>query len=470
MMSRTVMVLAATLVSGWIASGFVTADEPKVSAAVELIIETDEGDPQVRNAIATSQGAVIVMAEAGKDGQIRIIQGAPGGRVIAAAGDRQPISLAVSVDEDAENRGWLGVTLGGVSDEMKETAGDIEGLSVLNIAKGSAAEEAGFLPKDVITEINDVAIGNDLGELVSQIADAGPGARVKFTVVRDGERRNLVATLGSRSEMGNLEWIPGITPEIHMSNNVQFRMLEPGDTQGMWVLKGVDDAELEDIPEHLREMLRTVENHTFDVLATENGVKIRTSVVVDGETVTVEREGDGPITVTRIDADGNETVDEYADEDELAEGDEEAYKAFPRNSHGISAYSAWGGVGPDFSALRVDGIGDIHRRMAEIKVQLDGESGVLQEMLEKLHNVDVQRMDNESMAARNALHAANNARIHIAHLQKAHRTIRENADGSIEVVVRKGGDELVTVYSDAADLEARNADAFEKYQELQESE
>lgn len=460
-MKKMVLGVMVAAISGLCVNGLIAAEDPKENAQYEVIIKTDSENPNLHTATATQAMAVVVTAEEDEDGQVRIIQGvSPSANgAVFAAGGRHPISLA-AVEEDAENRGWLGVTLGGVSDELKEMHGDVEGLSILNVAKGSAAETAGFQQNDVIIEINDIAIGDSLETLVNQIAEAGPGARMKFTVMREGQRRNLVATLGSRAEMGEVEWVHDMPSEVRMSSNMRFHVLEPGESGNMWVLKGMDDDSLENLPEHVREMLRTVENHSVSVSTGDNGTVIAHSVVVDGETININREGEGPIMVTRIDADGIETEAEYADEEELEANDEDAFRIFthhhPNMGHNFSS-------GNGFTFMH--GAHDDHhgRMVAEIKARLDNADGSLQEMIEQLHNVKIDLGGDLKDAARAA-------HVRIAGLHQANRTIRENADGSIEVVVRKGGDELVTVYSDAADLEARNPDAFEKYQELQEVE
>ncbi len=449
-MQKMALGVAFAFASGWCAADLAQADEPKEKGTFEVVIQTDgaaDGEPVQHAIVVTDEDA---------DGEFHVFHGVglAAERRVAVGADRERVNLAMAVEEDAADRGWLGVTLSVISDELREDVGDVEGLAIRNVAKGSAAEVAGFLQNDVITEINDVAISG-LESLVNAIGDAGPGARVKFTVLRDGQRRNLVATLGDRTEMKEIEWVYDVPSEINIRNRTRFRVLAPENDGNMWVLRNMDDEVLENLPEHVREMLRRVENHSVNVSVGENGMHVEHSVVLDGETINVEREGDGPIIVTRIDVDGNETVSEYVDEDELAENDADASRIFAH--HGRDWMSGF--HSGRHRAFTIDGAGGLGRWVAEFEANMEDADGSLQEMIEKLHNVEVDVSDE-----------MNAARVHIAALQKSHRTIRENPDGSIEVVVRKGGDELVTVYTDLADLEARNPDAFDKYQELQETE
>lgn len=71
------------------------------------------------------------------------------------------------------------------------------GAFVADVVPGSGADDAGLQPGDVIVAIDDrqVADAPDVGEI---IADLAPGDRVEIVIERDGERRTIEATLGSR--------------------------------------------------------------------------------------------------------------------------------------------------------------------------------------------------------------------------------------------------------------------------------
>ncbi|MGH9001343.1 MAG: S1C family serine protease [Acidimicrobiia bacterium] len=71
------------------------------------------------------------------------------------------------------------------------------GATIVSVEPGSAADEAGIRPGDLLTHVdgNTVAGAAELGGLVSGHA---PGERVTLTLVRDGEPRDVAVTLGSR--------------------------------------------------------------------------------------------------------------------------------------------------------------------------------------------------------------------------------------------------------------------------------
>ncbi|TDL79895.1 DegQ family serine endoprotease [Palleronia sediminis] len=97
-------------------------------------------------------------------------------------------------------RGWLGVRIQDVTEDIAESIGLAEatGALVTDVPEGPA-EEAGMQAGDVIVSFNDQEVA-DTRELVRRVGDAAVGAEVPLTVYRDGERVELAVTLGRREE------------------------------------------------------------------------------------------------------------------------------------------------------------------------------------------------------------------------------------------------------------------------------
>ena len=78
---------------------------------------------------------------------------------------------------------------------------DAEGVKVMSVMDGSPAEDAGLETGDLIVAIegDDVA---DTGDVAAVVGDSEPGDKVRITVLRDGERLNLTATLAERPDSG----------------------------------------------------------------------------------------------------------------------------------------------------------------------------------------------------------------------------------------------------------------------------
>ncbi len=95
-------------------------------------------------------------------------------------------------------RAYLGILFG--SDQMsdaqrqKYNIPDGNGVYVMDVANGSAADEAGIHKGDFITQLNGMVI-NTGTELVGEISALRPGDKVGITYVRNGEKNNTTATL-----------------------------------------------------------------------------------------------------------------------------------------------------------------------------------------------------------------------------------------------------------------------------------
>jgi serine protease Do len=114
-----------------------------------------------------------------------------------------PSSLAMRVVEDLRDdgrveRGWLGVSLQPVDQELAQALGaqDAEGALIAGIEPGSPAEQGGLQPGDLVVQ----AAGQDVEnprDLAVAVGNARPGASLALTILRDGNRRQQQVTLGA---------------------------------------------------------------------------------------------------------------------------------------------------------------------------------------------------------------------------------------------------------------------------------
>ncbi|TRD22489.1 DegQ family serine endoprotease [Palleronia caenipelagi] len=97
-------------------------------------------------------------------------------------------------------RGWLGVRIQDVTDDIAESIGlaSATGALVTDVPEGPAAE-AGMKAGDVILSFDGSEI-EDTRDLVRRVGDAPVGQKVDVTVWRDGDTEDLQVTLGRREE------------------------------------------------------------------------------------------------------------------------------------------------------------------------------------------------------------------------------------------------------------------------------
>ena len=114
-----------------------------------------------------------------------------------------PINVALKVKDQIVAHGRvaharLGVGVQELNQALAESFGlkRAEGALVSTIQPGSAAERAGLQPGDVITKVNGKTIGA-AGELSAFVGAASPGDRIGLEILRNGEKRELSATLGA---------------------------------------------------------------------------------------------------------------------------------------------------------------------------------------------------------------------------------------------------------------------------------
>lgn len=97
-------------------------------------------------------------------------------------------------------RGWLGVNIGSVNDEMAEALGLDEptGAIIRDVFDGPA-KDAGLKSMDVIVMFDGKEVA-DSGELVRIVGGTPVGSTVKTIVLRDGKRMSIDVVLGQRPE------------------------------------------------------------------------------------------------------------------------------------------------------------------------------------------------------------------------------------------------------------------------------
>ncbi|MGL4289942.1 MAG: PDZ domain-containing protein, partial [Phreatobacter sp.] len=105
--------------------------------------------------------------------------------------------IAALRDTGTVSRGWIGVQIQPVTEEIAESLrlARPEGALIASVQSGSPAARAELRPSDVITAVDGQPV-KDARDLSRRIGTAHPGATVKLTVQRDGAERSVNLTLG----------------------------------------------------------------------------------------------------------------------------------------------------------------------------------------------------------------------------------------------------------------------------------
>ena len=117
-----------------------------------------------------------------------------------------PINLAKNVIAQLKSggevtRGWLGVAIQDVNQEMADYYG-IEakkGVFVADVFKGDPADAAGIKPKDIIVEVNGQKV-ETTRQLTSLVAGIPVGQTAKVKVLRDGQPKTLNVKIAKRDD------------------------------------------------------------------------------------------------------------------------------------------------------------------------------------------------------------------------------------------------------------------------------
>jgi serine protease Do len=99
------------------------------------------------------------------------------------------------------DRGYLGVNIQSLTPEIATTLNiaNPKGAIVAEVVAGGPAAQAGFQQGDVVLALNGRAV-EDSRDLTRHIAALPAGTTATFTVMRNGEQKNVTARIGSRPD------------------------------------------------------------------------------------------------------------------------------------------------------------------------------------------------------------------------------------------------------------------------------
>lgn len=145
-----------------------------------------------------------------------------------------PINVAMDIadqlrTEGRVSRGWLGVVIQPVSQDLAESFGldGARGALIADVASDSPAAEAGLQAGDIILSVNGEPVerSTTLPRLIGRVS---PGEDIELKVLRDGERIDETVTVGDWPEDGAQAAAPGGMNDTQTRLGVSVAPLEPG--------------------------------------------------------------------------------------------------------------------------------------------------------------------------------------------------------------------------------------------------
>lgn len=134
-------------------------------------------------------------------------------------------------------RGILGVQIQSVNSDLAERnkLTVLKGAFVSEVNKNSGAEEAGMHKGDVIISVNNIEIINS-SELQEQVSRYRPGDKIKITVIRGGDTRDITVALKPLSS--SIKTTERRTSSYEFKGS-SFRMISADEAKTLGIVHGV---------------------------------------------------------------------------------------------------------------------------------------------------------------------------------------------------------------------------------------
>ncbi len=118
------------------------------------------------------------------------------------------------------SRGWLGVTIQDVNDDIGESLGmkEAKGALITKIMEDGPSANTELKVRDVVIQVNSEKV-NSSRDLARKVAELAPATDARLVVIRDGQERNLTVKLGtfpSSDKLASLEQDRGSSEKEQM--------------------------------------------------------------------------------------------------------------------------------------------------------------------------------------------------------------------------------------------------------------
>lgn len=139
-------------------------------------------------------------------------------------------------------RGWLGVQIQDVTEDIAESLGldERRGAIISSLVADGPAARGGLRRGDVVLAIN----GNDVensGDLTRRVGAIAAGQPVNFRILRDGDEDTIRITLAERPDETTLNTLPGVGEEPEAARYFGMQLTPAEDGNGL-VVESLDSG------------------------------------------------------------------------------------------------------------------------------------------------------------------------------------------------------------------------------------
>lgn len=163
------------------------------------------------------------------------------------------------------SRGYLGVRVEPVGEDLGRYFDTDTGLLVLEVFEGSAAEEAGMRAGDVILEVDGTEV-TETADIFAALDDADDGDRADVVVVRDGSRETLTVEIQDSPVFSrHFNQLPRMFHHRGLGEDGNTFFFRPDQPRVRTRLRGLDRDGLRERMEELQEQMEELREELEDL-------------------------------------------------------------------------------------------------------------------------------------------------------------------------------------------------------------
>ncbi len=221
----------------------------------KAVRKTAPGDEVEMSILRDGQAKTLTVTVGKQEPQVRILKGKGDGDVFLYGVPGKGISPLILREFASGDRGYLGVKLQDLNEQLGEYFGvaDGEGVLISEVIEDSPAAEAGLKAGDVVIKLDDKPIA-DTPEIYEFMAERKKGDEVTVTVLREKRERNVTVTVGEAPD--ELAWLDVEHGDVFLPRWKQLDQLRDlhGTFPEIKEFHFRSDEELKELKEELEEL------------------------------------------------------------------------------------------------------------------------------------------------------------------------------------------------------------------------